>query len=389
MLSNAMPMLDPVTLLFVNCATTALVGMQFIVTWRQMPGSTALGLWGVAHLIGSFGSILLALRNGIPDWISIGVGNVAMVTAYGMIWSGVRSFERRKPHVLPAILVSGIWGLLCLIPAFYGSITTRVAVASLVAGAYCSAGAWEFWRGRAEPLASRRFATGLLGGYALCYFVRIPATILTPLPAGVSPLSSRWVAVLCLAAMMFSIASAFTFIGLAKERAEREQRLAARTDPLTGIANRRAFVEAMQGAIATGGDATLLLFDLDHFKTVNDRFGHEVGDAVLVAFCAVAGSMISSSAVLGRLGGEEFACLLVGANPPAARRTAEEVRRTFGRISLPEIPELRLSVSVGIAQATPGCDFELILRRADRALYMAKEQGRDRVEVADLALQAA
>ena len=384
-----MPHLDPATLLMVSCATTFLVGLQFVVTWRQMPARACLGLWGAAHLTGSLGSVMLALRGFIPDWVSIGVGNVAMIAAYGVIWSGVRSFERRRPNVLQAIVGSGGWGLLCLIPSFYESIAMRVAVASLIAGGYCVCGAWEFWRGRSEVLASRRFAVGLLGAYALCYFVRIPAAFLAPLPAGQMPLTSRWVAVLCLAAMLFSIASAFTFIGLVKERAEREQHLAARTDPLTEIANRRAFVEAAGVTLAKRREATLLLFDLDRFKAVNDRFGHEVGDAVLVAFCAIAGSVLPRDAVFGRLGGEEFACLLVGSTPSSARQTAEVVRRTFARMVLPELPDLHLSVSVGVAQATPHCDFDQLLRRADKALYAAKEKGRDRVEVAEAALRAA
>lgn len=384
-----MPSLDPATLLMVSCATTFLVGLQFVITWRQMPAQASLGLWGAAHITGSCGSVMLALRGVIPDWVSIGCGNVAMIAAYGVIWSGVRSFERKSPNVTAAVVGSSGWGLLCLIPAFYESVSMRVAFASFVAGVYCMAGAWEFWRGRREALPSRRYAIGLLVAYGFCYFVRIPATFLAPLPQGQSPLSSRWVAVLCLAAMLFSIASAFTFIGLNKERAEREQHRAARTDPLTGIANRRAFVETANQVLVRKGEAALLLCDLDRFKAVNDRFGHEVGDAVLVAFCAVAEEILPETAVLGRLGGEEFACLLVGANPASARMIAERLRRTFARIALPDMPDLRLSVSVGIAQACPGCHFDHLLRQADTALYAAKELGRDRVEVAELNLRAA
>ena len=384
-----MPTLDPATLLMVSCATTSLVGLQFMITWRQMPSRQCLKLWGVAHLVGSLGSVMLALRGIIPDWVSIGCGNVAMIAAYGLIWSGVRAFERRRPHVIPAILGSGIWALLCLIPAFYASLTLRVSFASLVAGIYCAAGAWEFQRGRTEPLPSRRFAIGLLVIYAICYFVRIPAAILAPLPPGQSPLTSHWVAVLCLAAMLFSIAWAFTFINLNQERAEREQRLAARTDPLLGIANRRAFLEAAEEILSRRGKATLLLLDLDRFKGVNDRFGHEVGDAALLAFCAVAEGVLPPSATLGRLGGEEFGCLLSQATPVEALQIAEMIRRTFATITIPELPGLHLSVSIGIAHASTGGGIDQLLREADIALYAAKERGRDRVEVAVPVLRAA
>ncbi len=384
-----MPALDPATLLMVSCATTFLVGLQFLITWRQMPSRRCLQLWGIAHLVGSCGSVLLALRNVIPDWISIGFGNVAMITAYGVIWSGVRAFERRDSHVIPAVLVSGIWGVLCLIPSFYGSISLRVAVASLVAGVYCTAGAWEFWRGRTEPLPSRRYAIGLLAIYAVCYFVRIPATFMAPLAPGQQPLTSHWVAILCLAAMLFSIASAFTFINMNKERAEREQRLAARTDPLLGIANRRAFLETAEEILLRQGEAALLLLDLDRFKAVNDRFGHEVGDAVLLAFCAVAEGVLPPSAMFGRLGGEEFGCILTGADAVDAMRVAERIRRTFARIAMPELPGLQLSVSIGIARTSGGGSVDRLLRHADTALYAAKARGRDRIEVAEPALRAA
>ncbi|MFC6745243.1 hypothetical protein ACFQFG_10425 [Methylobacterium persicinum] len=92
--------LDPATLLIASCATTTLVGVQFLVSWRQSPDSPCLGLWGFAHLVGSIASVGLAMRGMIPDWASVGLANAAMITAYGLIWSAVRSFER-LPIYLP------------------------------------------------------------------------------------------------------------------------------------------------------------------------------------------------------------------------------------------------------------------------------------------------
>lgn len=381
--------LDPATLLIASCATTLLVSAQFLVSWRQCPDAPCLAIWGIAHFVGSIASVGLALRGVIPDWLSIGVANTAMIMAYGLIWHGVCAFEQRFRQLALSFVGSVAWALLCFVPAFYESLPIRVAFASSVAAAYLFGGAWSFRCGRAEALASRRFATGLLFVYGICYLLRVPGAFLAPLPAKESPLATPWVAILCLAAMLFSIASAFTFIGLVKERAEREQRVAARTDSLTGIANRRAFVEAADGLLSARVETVLLLFDLDRFKAINDRFGHEVGDAVIVGFCATASETLPPQAVFGRLGGEEFGCLLIGTTTAEAVRVAERVRRAFAAIALPELPGLRLSVSIGVARATPDCDFDGLLRRADTALYAAKTSGRDRTELAEYVLRVA
>jgi diguanylate cyclase (GGDEF)-like protein len=381
--------LDPATLLIVSSATTFLVGALFLASWRQAPESSALALWGTAHLMGAFGSAGLALRGQIPDLLSVGLANAVVLAAYGLIWSGVRSFEGRPARLGGALAGAFIWCGLCLIPAFYESIATRIIYASAAATFYCGAAALEIWRGRAERLASRISAVAVLGLQGLFYLVRIPSTVLAPPNLGPNPLTSPWVAILCFVTMLFAIASAFTFMALVKERAEREQRIAASTDALTGVPNRRAFAQTTQAVLAGHREAALLLFDLDRFKTVNDVYGHAAGDAVLVGFCAMATSLLPRDALLGRLGGEEFACLLPDVSPTEALARAEELRRTFARISVPELPDLRVSVSIGIAQAREGIGFETLMRRADAALYAAKNGGRDRVAVAEIVAQAA
>jgi diguanylate cyclase (GGDEF)-like protein len=377
--------LDPATLLIVSSATTLLVGTLFLTSWRQAPESRALALWGTAHLVGAVGSAGLALRGQIPDLLSIGLSNAVVLAAYGLIWSGVRSFEGRAACTGWAMAGAVIWCALCAMPAFYESIVWRIVYASAVATLYCGAATVELWRGRAERLASRITAGAVLGLHGAFYLVRIPSTLLAPPQLGHNPLASPWVAILCFVTMLFSIASAFTFMALVKERAEREQRIAAYTDALTGVPNRRAFAEAAAAALAARRGGALLLFDLDRFKAVNDVHGHAVGDAVLVGFCTMATTLLPPDAMLGRLGGEEFACLLPDVSPAEALGRAEELRRTFAQLFVPEIRSLRVSVSIGIAQARSGIGFETLMRRADSALYVAKNSGRDRVSVAEWA----
>ncbi|MCJ2071523.1 GGDEF domain-containing protein [Methylobacterium sp. J-030] len=381
--------LDPVTLLIVNSTVTLLVGALFLTSWRQAPEERTLAFWGVSHLVGAAGAAGLALRGQIPDSISIVLSNAVILSAYGLIWSGVRSFERRRPRAELAIAGALVWCLLCLIPAFYDSLTLRIVYASAVATIYCGCATAEVWRGREERLASRVTAAAVLGLHGAFYFGRIPATLLVPPQVDPNPLDSPWVAILCFVTILFSIAAAFTFMALVKERAEREQRIAASTDALTGVRNRRAFVEAARAALDKRDVGALLLVDLDRFKAVNDVHGHAVGDAVLVGFCTMATSLLPHDALLGRLGGEEFVCFLPDVSPAEALARAEEMRRTFARLRVPELPELRVSISIGIAQARDEIGFDALIRRADAALYAAKNGGRNRVAVAETAARAA
>lgn len=375
--------LDISTLLLVNFVLTFLVGVLFLLSWVQARTTRALAIWGIAHLLGAVASGGLALRGTIPDWISIVLANAVLIAAYGLIWSGVRAFEGRDLR-LPVALGGGtVYAAACAVPAFYGSIDARVVVASSVAAAFCAGGAFEIWRGRGERLVSRYPAVVLLSAYAVCYAVRIPAVIVAPFPHGLEPLQSPWVAILCFAAMLFTIAIAFTFMALTKERAERAQRLAASFDPLTGIANRRAFVVGAEAMLGRPVPSALLLFDLDHFKGINDSFGHAVGDGVLIGFCVIVRALLPDGAVFGRLGGEEFACLIPDRTPEAARAEAARLGRAFAALRLPTLPRLRVSVSIGVALSTPGAgDFDGLMRRADLALYRAKHNGRSRTELA-------
>ncbi|MEH3119531.1 MAG: GGDEF domain-containing protein [Methylorubrum populi] len=372
--------LDLTTLFMMTVAVTFTVGVLFLLSWSQTRRERSLAIWGVAHLVGSVASSMLALRDQIPDSLSIGLANALMIGVYGMIWSGVRAFERRPPRLGLAVAGGLVWLAACLVPPFFESLATRVILASTLAGLYCAFGARTIWRGRDEPLVSRYPALVLLATYAGLYWIRIPLALAAPLPASVS-MASPWFAILCFAGTLFSVAIAFVFMALTKERAEREQRQAAETDPLTGIANRRALVARAEEHLAAA-PAALLLFDLDHFKAINDRYGHSVGDAVLAAFCHIAAPLLPNGAVFGRMGGEEFACLLPRCDERAAADVAEGIRTAVAGFAHPDHPDLALRVSIGAAaESQIGGSLDYLLRQADEALYRAKHAGRDRVVI--------
>jgi diguanylate cyclase (GGDEF)-like protein len=156
-------------------------------------------------------------------------------------------------------------------------------------------------------------------------------------------------------------------------------------DALTGCYNRRhamAQLEREVRAAGRGTPFTLGMLDLDHFKAVNDSFGHAAGDEVLKAFAACVGGALRGTDLLARIGGEEFLVIFSNTTAPSARAVAERLRERVAALRIPALPEGRgITVSVGLAEHRAGADIEQTLARTDRALYRAKEEGRDRVVV--------
>jgi diguanylate cyclase (GGDEF)-like protein len=193
---------------------------------------------------------------------------------------------------------------------------------------------------------------------------------------------------------MYFMASEVTALRKAFERRRHRldtamQQLAsmAMRDDLTGLYNRRYIMDVLtrQKALADRGHLgfTLCYCDLDHFKRVNDRFGHQRGDDMLREFGALAEQVVRSVDFVARFGGEEFLLVLVDADSDEARRVASRLgERTRALEVDPRFPGYRLSVSVGIAEFRPGESIESVIQRADRALYQAKSSGRDLVIVA-------
>ncbi len=159
------------------------------------------------------------------------------------------------------------------------------------------------------------------------------------------------------------------------------------TDALSGLLNRRGFERladsAARLAIDQGMPVSLVIADIDHFKSINDGYGHATGDRVISAFANFLRSALSDHHVAGRIGGEEFAIVLPGTNLVAARLFAEGVRGIAGGLSVEGLPQtLRFTASFGVAELARGESLADLMQRADQALYDAKKSGRDRVRVA-------
>ena len=159
------------------------------------------------------------------------------------------------------------------------------------------------------------------------------------------------------------------------------------TDPLSGLLNRGGFERYARAAIDSasrlGMPVSLVVSDLDRFKSINDTFGHASGDGVIAAFAEFLRSSITEHQLAGRIGGEEFAVLLPGTNMVAARLFAEGARSAFSTASIAGLPDTRrVTASFGVAEYVAGESFSDLFARADKALYLAKESGRDCVKIA-------
>jgi diguanylate cyclase (GGDEF)-like protein len=160
----------------------------------------------------------------------------------------------------------------------------------------------------------------------------------------------------------------------------------SQTDKLSGLLNRRGFEtsleESLRRAAETGLPVSLVICDLDHFKAINDTYGHAAGDRVIEAFSQLLRECLADHRSAARVGGEEFAVLLPGSDLFTARLFAENVRSAFAMQTVEELPETtRLTASFGVAQLAPGEAAFEFQERADNALYQAKRNGRDRVEI--------
>jgi diguanylate cyclase (GGDEF)-like protein len=240
----------------------------------------------------------------------------------------------------------------------------------------------ELWLGRGDGLLSRWPIIILLTLHATSLPLRIP--LVTSLTAS-GFAQPRLLTVVLLESILLSMAGAYLFAALAKERFATMHEKAASLDPLTGVANRRSFLlrgeRLVHRAVREQRPIALLLFDLDHFKAINDAFGHAAGDAVLVDFCRLATAQLRPTDIFARIGGEEFASLLPGTTAADAWRVAERIRKISGaRMYNFERQSFRVTVSAGLAgSAGERSDLPSLLVSADRALYRAKHEGRDRV----------
>ena len=380
---NSALVVDLPTLLAVTVFITVTGGLLLLFGWLHNRNEPALALWGLGYILASVGAGLLALGGLNPNAWPMSFANALICCAYGVLWGGARSFEGRRVPIFPVVAGAVIWLAACQYSGFYESNRARVVLVSLIFATYTLLGAREVWHARDRELISRWPTLALLIVHVGFLLARIPlASSISPSLLTAGP-HRTGLLITAFEALFVIYCLAFLRVSMAKERAELQQRKVAHTDWLTGLANRRAFLERATPLLDRTVDErrpmALLLFDLDRFKEVNDTAGHQAGDHVLENFARLVASSLRPGDLCARLGGEEFVCLLVDAPMAAALALAERVRAQFAAARIAELKS-GVTVSVGVAMASEASrDLSALLANADRALYRAKAEGRNRV----------
>ncbi|MGE8104255.1 GGDEF domain-containing protein [Allorhizobium sp. NPDC080224] len=355
--------------------------------WAQERDNRALGFWSLGFSAGALGMVLVSVRELAPPIVAFGLGNGLGISCLGLIWLGCLAFEgeTRKGAGLLAAAGGVVWLSLFAIPTFAADLGARIFAASILYAGYSFLILPVLFFGqRREPLPARMVAIVAFGTHGAAHLIRIPMQLIEPvqLVAGHAPL---WYGAMTFAFFLQGLASALAIFAMVRERATRRYKIASETDALTLLRNRRAFIDAIArargGAGGSAPGALLALVDADHFKQVNDTYGHPAGDAVLVELGRLLTREVPEAAIVGRLGGEEFGVYLPASVVLRQPDLLDDLRIRVGHMLVEHEDQLpAITISIGAASLPSGpLDFPLALARADKALYASKKAGRNRV----------
>src|SRR3984893_3243234 len=376
--------LDSITLYFVATMGAVLLGAMLIFFGSQ-ENNAALKWWGAAYLLGAASVALWSVASErLGDMWSLALNAVGFV-ACGMVWTSARVFHGRKLN-LPGLVLGALTWIAAVMSLDPHNAALRLTIGAAIVAIYAALTATELWSERRKSLQRRwpAFLVPVLHGFVLMLPIVLGDLLL---PADEKFGTSIWVTVFSIELVLYAVGTVFVIFMLVSERTVSAHKTAASVDPLTGMFNRRGFAEACSRVIEreanAGRPVTVMIFDIDHFKGINDRFGHPAGDEILKLFAAVVVNNLRISDLSGRIGGEEFAALLPCSLEEGVL-VAERVREAFetSGITCEEGP-VDTTVSIGVAGGPAGTELEVLLAAADTALYQAKRGGRNRVEAAE------
>jgi len=382
--------MDASTILVFGAVILGLGSLGLLVVRLTNHRLNGLGWLGGAFATGGLSALLLIVNAHSPI-LDILAADLCVILSFLLLHLAVLEIATDHVSVPPVdlalLVVMAVVDILYM--GGHGTGGLRISTISFLVTIQCAQIAWLLYvEARNKVRSPAIFCATILSLFALFNLMR---------GLGVATgLVTRWrlanTLLLTTFALYIAVALglAFGFFWLTTTKFSEQLEDAAGTDPLTSIYNRRTFLRACEKelllSVRHNRSFSILMIDLDHFKSVNDRFGHPVGDAALLAVVECMQRSVRGIDVLARWGGEEFAALLPSSSPESAFLVAERMRANIAGIELP-LPDrypgdpvfVRLTASIGIASYHSNDSIHSMLSRADRGLYLAKDLGRNRV----------
>lgn len=379
--------LDSRTLLFALALLALLISMMaWLLDSASSERDYGFKQWSMASASAGLAMVLIFLRGQIPEIYGIFLANVMLLfSASACLATVTKFYEIAFPLrwcLGPAAV--GLSGLLIWMWGGFSLLVPTVTVcAALSVILFYSAGL--VFKKAPRP---RSFSVGLLastlGIMAVMYCFRAVATVMTAQPtSGAIGNSASQLGVL-IAGALFIVSSSIGFFVMVHEHQHARIQELTRRDVLTGVLTRRAFFDAAARVTDSQGDYAVLMMDIDHFKSINDRFGHLGGDKILAHCARLLMNAMRIDDVLGRYGGEEFCAILPQCSLADAEKIAQNIvkRVRAENVMLDSEQVAHFSISIGVAAHHGSQSLMGLIEQADQALYAAKNTGRDRVCVA-------
>lgn len=378
-----MTFIDPKTVTLLTGVMSGLMAAVLYALKRNYPPNIhGLGRWSFALLVMFVGGVVVSLRGLLPDLLTISLATLLLWLGIYLCYTGTQLFFGLVPRMRNWLLLIGAAMLVQIwftveVPDFRSRLVLTTCMTALLTSVH----AVLVLRQGTQTFA-KVMTAGVLITMALIQMLRL-VTVSSMAPDAqlldADPMQLVYLGTFAFVLLLFSV----SVVLLATERLHTELQYQASHDSLTQALTRRRMNEAcakeLERCHRHGRSMALLLIDLDHFKSVNDKWGHQTGDRVLVRFVSAVNSLLRQPDLLGRQGGEEFLVLLPETSLEEALSVAQRIRETCTHHG----NEPGCTVSIGVTTNHKDTDtMDSLLARADAAMYRAKAHGRNRVESA-------
>ncbi|WP_346900102.1 GGDEF domain-containing protein [uncultured Roseibium sp.] len=377
--------LDTLTFMVSNTLITAFSSLCLFGAWYRFNRDASLLWWACAHGTNTVGIAIVILGFAFHNPVLLPIGGVFLTFAPALVWAGVKRFYGKTVPI--SLLFAGLIALLAVsvLPVDIDHRQWAVTVQFAAWTVYLLLAVASLRSNSEENLPGRRALMILLSIHAIIFIGGLYEDLAGTFDASAPPDLLTWFGMIHLESIFYASGTAFIVIQMTRERNEQKILECAQTDSLTGAVNRQAFFEGakrlLERCSRDGSPYSMVMFDLDHFKTINDTQGHQTGDRILISFANTVRNSLRPNDLFGRYGGEEFLVVLPDASIETAYVIAERVRKAFAdeHRFFDGLP-LDATVSAGVASIRTSSDLNEIVASVDQAMYAAKHNGRNRVE---------